>query len=119
MAASLPSRYRRRERLPSSCRVEALSCMFGPPVERRRYDTPTGNAGPIKGIHRGDVEVIHMQKPPPPPPPPGGYEPPPPPPGGYPPPPPPQMPGGGYPAPGYAPLAKYGGFWIRVVAYII
>jgi uncharacterized RDD family membrane protein YckC len=29
------------------------------------------------------------------------------------------MPGGGYPAPGYAPQAKYGGFWIRVVAYII
>src|SRR4030088_752074 len=62
---------------------------------------------------------MYMQNPPPPPPPPGGYEPPPPPPGGYPPPPPPQMPGGGYPAPGYAPLAKYGGFWIRVVAYII
>ena len=27
---------------------------------------------------------------------------------------------GGYmPAPGYAPAARYGGFWIRVVAYII
>jgi uncharacterized RDD family membrane protein YckC len=36
------------------------------------------------------------------------------------PPPPPQPPMGGYmPAPGYAPSARYGGFWIRVVAYII
>jgi len=59
---------------------------------------------------------------PPPPPPPGGYAPPPPPPGGYIPPPPPT--GGAYPvqpaaAYGYAPQARYGGFWIRVVAYII
>lgn len=76
-----------------------------------------------------------MQNPPPPPPPPpaGGYPPPPPPPpqgGGYPPPPPasggyppaPYQPpmGGGYaPMQGYAPAATYGGFWIRVVAYII
>src|SRR3981189_3784888 len=52
---------------------------------------------------------MYMQNPPPPPPPPVGS----------PPPPPPQRPGGGYPAPGYAPQAKYGGFWIRVVAYII
>ncbi len=56
-----------------------------------------------------------MQNPPPPPPA-GGYPPPPP------PPPPPQM-AGGYP-PAYAPTpyvrqASYGGFWIRVVAYII
>jgi uncharacterized RDD family membrane protein YckC len=29
------------------------------------------------------------------------------------------MPGGGYPATGYAPQANYAGFWIRVVAYII
>ncbi|MHB8611556.1 MAG: RDD family protein [Candidatus Dormibacteraceae bacterium] len=42
--------------------------------------------------------------------------PPPPPPGGYMPPPPPPM--GGY-MPGSAPVAAYGGFWIRVVAYII
>jgi uncharacterized RDD family membrane protein YckC len=36
------------------------------------------------------------------------------------PPPPPPPPTGGYmPAPGYAPSARYGGFWIRVVAYII
>jgi uncharacterized RDD family membrane protein YckC len=52
-----------------------------------------------------------MQSPPPPPPPPGGMIPPPPPP-----------PMGGYvpaPAQGYAPAARYGGFWIRVVAYII
>lgn len=61
-----------------------------------------------------------MQSPPPPPP--GGY--PPPPAGGYPPPPPP-LPGGYPPAPppgygyGYAPQVAYGGFWIRVVAYII
>jgi uncharacterized RDD family membrane protein YckC len=49
-----------------------------------------------------------MQSPPPPPPPSGGMMPPPPPPmGGY------------QPAPGYAPAANYGGFWIRVVAYII
>ena len=64
-----------------------------------------------------------MQNPPPPPPPPGGYSPPPPPPpGGFPPPPPqmpPQMPGSPYPAQAYAPQANYGGFWIRVVAYII
>ncbi|HEX7264777.1 MAG TPA: RDD family protein [Candidatus Dormibacteraeota bacterium] len=34
--------------------------------------------------------------------------------------PPPPPPGGGYmPAPGYATAAHYGGFWIRVVAYII
>ena len=56
-----------------------------------------------------------MQNPPPPPP---GYAPPPPPPPGYAPPPPPQMPGG------YSPIAvasphSFGGFWIRVVAYII
>ena len=49
-----------------------------------------------------------MQYPPPPPPPPPGYAPPPP----------PQMPGG------YQPIAvaspgRYGGFWIRLVAYII
>jgi uncharacterized RDD family membrane protein YckC len=49
-----------------------------------------------------------MQSPPPPPPPSGGMMPPPPPPmGGY------------QPVPGYAPAANYGGFWIRVVAYII
>ena len=49
-----------------------------------------------------------MQSPPPPPPPSGGMMPPPPPPmGGY------------QPAPGYAPAANYGGFWIRVVAYVI
>src|SRR5260370_17370586 len=49
-----------------------------------------------------------MQSPPPPPPPSGGMMPPPPPPmGGY------------QPAPGYAPSANYGGFWIRVVAYVI
>ena len=36
------------------------------------------------------------------------------------PPPPPPPPIGGYvPAAGYAPSARYGGFWIRVVAYII
>ena len=54
--------------------------------------------------------------PPPPPPPPGGYQPPPPPPGGgY-----PQMPYGGGQAPvPYTPQGGYGGFWIRVVAYII
>ncbi len=49
--------------------------------------------------------------------------PPPPPPGSYPPPPPPQVqppqPPYGYPAPGYAAQPRYGGFWIRVVAYII
>src|SRR6266550_797757 len=47
----------------------------------------------------------------PPPPPPGGY--PPPPPGGYPPVPPPSY---GY---GFVPQATYGGFWIRVAAYLI
>ncbi len=47
-----------------------------------------------------------MQSPPPPPPPPGGMAPPPP-------------PMGYMPAQGYAPTARYGGFWIRVVAYII
>ncbi len=47
-----------------------------------------------------------MQSPPPPPPPPGGMAPPPP-------------PMGYVPAQGYAPAANYGGFWIRVVAYII
>ncbi len=47
-----------------------------------------------------------MQSPPPPPPPPGGMAPPPP-------------PIGYMPAQGYAPAANYGGFWIRVVAYII
>lgn len=61
-----------------------------------------------------------MQNPPPPPPPPpsGGFPPPPPPPsGGYPPAPP--LPQGGYPAPqGYGQVT-YGGFWIRLVAYII
>jgi uncharacterized RDD family membrane protein YckC len=46
-----------------------------------------------------------MQNPPPPPP-------------GYPPPPPPQMPGA-YPPVAYAPQGSYGGFWIRLVAYII
>jgi uncharacterized RDD family membrane protein YckC len=65
-----------------------------------------------------------MQNPPPPPPPsgpppmsppppPGGYMPPPP--GGYMPPPP--QPGAYMPA--AAPAGSYGGFWIRVVAYII
>jgi uncharacterized RDD family membrane protein YckC len=52
-----------------------------------------------------------MQNPPPPPPPPSGF----------PPPPPPPEPAG-YVAPqayGYAPQASYGGFWIRLVAYII
>jgi uncharacterized RDD family membrane protein YckC len=59
-----------------------------------------------------------MQNPPPPPPPSGPPPmiPPPPPPGGYAPPPPPPM--GGY-MPAAAPVAAYGGFWIRVVAYII
>jgi len=47
-----------------------------------------------------------MQSPPPPPPPPGGMAPPPP-------------PMGYMPAQSYAPAARYGGFWIRVVAYII
>ncbi len=72
-----------------------------------------------------------MQNPPPPPPgdfppppPPGNFPPPPPPPGGYaPPPPPPPLPGGYSPAPqpayGYAPQARYGGFWIRFVAVFI
>ncbi len=46
-----------------------------------------------------------MQSPPPPPPP-GGMAPPPP-------------PTGYMPAPGYAAAVNYGGFWIRVVAYII
>jgi uncharacterized RDD family membrane protein YckC len=47
-----------------------------------------------------------MQSPPPPPPP--GYAPP------------PQMPSGYQPAPvAYTAAASYGGFWIRVVAYII
>ena len=52
-----------------------------------------------------------MQNPPPPPPP-EGYSPPPP---------PPQMSGGYQPAPmAYsAPVASYGGFWIRAVAYIV
>jgi hypothetical protein len=49
-----------------------------------------------------------MQSPPPPPPPSGGMTPPPPPPGGY-----MQQPMG------MAPAGAYGGFWIRVVAYII
>jgi uncharacterized RDD family membrane protein YckC len=53
-----------------------------------------------------------MQNPPPPPPPPG-YSPPPP-------PPPPQIPSGYQAAPmAYATPSAYGGFWIRVVAYII
>jgi uncharacterized RDD family membrane protein YckC len=58
-----------------------------------------------------------MQNPPPPPPP-GAPPPmsPPPPPGGYMPPPPGPM--GGY-MPSAAPAAGYGGFWIRLVAYII
>ncbi len=72
-----------------------------------------------------------MQNPPPPPPgdfppppPPGNFPPPPPPPGGYAPPPaPPPLPGGYSPAPqpayGYAPQARYGGFWIRFVAVFI
>ena len=58
-----------------------------------------------------------MQSPPPPPP--GGMSPPPPPPGGMMPPPPPPPMGGYQPQPGYAAAAAYGGFWIRVVAYII
>jgi uncharacterized RDD family membrane protein YckC len=60
-----------------------------------------------------------LQNPPPPPPPPsGGFPPPPPSSGGYPPAPPLQPPGG-YPAPqGYGQVT-YGGFWIRLVAYII
>ncbi|HEY8633745.1 MAG TPA: RDD family protein [Candidatus Dormibacteraeota bacterium] len=61
-----------------------------------------------------------MQNPPPPPPPPpsGGYPPPPPPSGGYPPAPPLPQPGG-YPAPQSYGQVTYGGFWIRLVAYII
>ncbi len=61
-----------------------------------------------------------MQNPPPPPPPPpsGGYPPPPPPSGGYPPAPPLPQPGG-YPAPQAYGQVTYGGFWIRLVAYII
>jgi uncharacterized RDD family membrane protein YckC len=55
-----------------------------------------------------------MQSPPPPPPP--GSEPPPPP---QMPPPPPAPYGGGYAPQPYAPQGQYGGFWIRVVAYII
>ena len=55
-----------------------------------------------------------MQSPPPPPPP-GGAPPPP-----QMPPPPPAPYGGGYaPQPFAAPAGNYGGFWIRVVAYII
>jgi uncharacterized RDD family membrane protein YckC len=57
-----------------------------------------------------------MQNPPPPPPPPGDY-PPPPPPAMQPPMPP--MPYGAQPPMAYAAQARYGGFWIRVVAYII
>ena len=58
-----------------------------------------------------------MQSPPPPPPPSGGSAPPPPP---QMPPPPPAPYGGGYtPQPYAAAGANYGGFWIRVVAYII
>jgi uncharacterized RDD family membrane protein YckC len=59
-----------------------------------------------------------MQNPPPPPPPSGPppMSPPPPPSGGYMPPPPQPM--GGY-MPSAAPAGNYGGFWIRVVAYII
>jgi uncharacterized RDD family membrane protein YckC len=59
-----------------------------------------------------------MQNPPPPPPPSGPppMSPPPPPSGGYMPPPPSPM--GGY-MPSSAPAAAYGGFWIRVIAYII
>ncbi len=65
-----------------------------------------------------------MQNPPPPPPPPpaGDYPPPPPPPpgGGYPPAPYQPPMGGAYaPIQGHVPAATYGGFWIRVVAYII
>jgi uncharacterized RDD family membrane protein YckC len=61
-----------------------------------------------------------LQNPPPPPPPPpsGGYPPPPPPSGGYPPAPPLPQPGG-YPAPQSYGQVTYGGFWIRLVAYII
>jgi uncharacterized RDD family membrane protein YckC len=61
-----------------------------------------------------------LQNPPPPPPPPpsGGYPPPPPPSGGYPPAPPLPQPGG-YPAPQAYGQVTYGGFWIRLVAYII
>ena len=50
-----------------------------------------------------------MQNPPPPPPPPGSY----------PPPTPPPIPYGAQPPMAYAAQANYGGFWIRVVAYII
>jgi uncharacterized RDD family membrane protein YckC len=61
-----------------------------------------------------------MQNPPPPPPPSGpppmSPPPPPPPSGGYMPPPPQPM--GGY-MPSSAPAGNYGGFWIRVIAYII
>lgn len=56
-----------------------------------------------------------MQNPPPPPP--SGGFPPPPPPAMQ--PPPPQMPYGAQQPMAYAPVANYGGFWIRVVAYII
>jgi uncharacterized RDD family membrane protein YckC len=61
-----------------------------------------------------------LQNPPPPPPPPpsGGYPPPLPPSGGYPPAPPLPQPGG-YPAPQAYGQVTYGGFWIRLVAYII
>jgi len=61
-----------------------------------------------------------LQNPPPPPPPPpsGGYPPPPPPSGGHPPAPPLPQPGG-YPAPQSYGQVTYGGFWIRLVAYII
>ena len=58
-----------------------------------------------------------MQNPPPPPPS-GGYPPPPPPPEMQPPGPPP-MPYPPQPPTAYAPAVTYGGFWIRVVAYII
>ncbi len=56
-----------------------------------------------------------MQSPPPPPPPEGSSPPPP-----QMPPPPPAPYGGGYaPQPYAAPQGRFGGFWIRVVAYII
>ena len=58
-----------------------------------------------------------MQNPPPPPPS-GGYPPPPPPPEMQPTGPPP-MPYPAQPPVAYAPAVSYGGFWIRVVAYII
>src|SRR5260370_25322077 len=51
MAGSLPSRSRRRERLPSGWRRSAFSCMGTPQIGRPEYDTRS------------------VQNPPPPPPP--------------------------------------------------